>query len=271
MSHKAGFVSIIGYPNVGKSTLMNALVGERLSIITPKAQTTRHRIKGIVNGPDYQVVYSDTPGILKPNYKLHHSMMDAVLSSLLDADIILLITEKKLQFSETEILDHIKTASIPVIVAINKIDLSNQDEVAQEVTKWEEILPGAIVIPVSGLYNANIDMLQNTVLRLIPESPPFFSKDDLTDSTERFFVAEIIREKILLNFSEEIPYSSAVTVNSFKEKKKGDQPLIYIEATIFVERESQKAIILGHHGSAIKKLGTDARKEIEALCMTGIQ
>jgi len=265
MNHKAGFVAIIGYPNVGKSTLSNALVGERLSVITHKAQTTRHRIKGIVSGEDFQIVYSDTPGILKPGYLLHRSMMSAVFSALADADIILLMTEPGLEFRQEEVLEKIRTSGKPVIVAINKIDKKEDQVILAESQKWTTVLPGATILTISALKRIGLDLLMNAILDHLPESPPYFPKDDLTDLSERFFVSEIIREKILLNYSDEIPYNAEVSINEFKERKKGEEDIVYLMASIYVARESQKAIILGKGGSAIKKLGTDARKEIEAF------
>ena len=265
MDHKAGFVAIIGYPNVGKSTLMNALVGERLSVITHKAQTTRHRIKGIVSGEGFQIVYSDTPGILRPGYLLHRSMMSAVLSALSDADIILLMTEPGVDFREEQILENIRTAGVPVIVAINKMDRKEEAQIMSDTEKWRSLLPNAAILPVSALKGTNLDLLMNLILEKLPDSPPYFPKEDLTDLSERFFVSEIIREKILLNYSDEIPYHAEVIVNEFKERRKGEEEIIYLHATIYVARESQKAIMLGKEGSAIKKLGTEARKEIEAF------
>jgi GTP-binding protein Era len=260
-AHKAGFVSIIGYPNVGKSTLMNALVGEKLSVITHKAQTTRHRIMGIFSTDDFQIVYSDTPGIIKPHYKLHRAMMSAVFSSLGDADVILLVTEIGNGFSQEDILKKLKEGSAPVIVVINKIDLGDMPKLEQEVAQWKGILPQADVLPVSALHNVNLDQVMKAIVHHLPESEPFYPKDELTDRSERFFVSEIIREKILLNFSQEVPYSTEVVVDSFKEEEK----LTRISAVIYVARETQKGILLGHQGSAIRKLGTDARKDIEAF------
>lgn len=261
MPHKSGFVSIIGYPNVGKSTLMNALVGEKLSIITHKAQTTRHRIMGIFNGDDYQVVYSDTPGIIKPHYKLHRAMMAAVFSSINDADIILLLTEPGNPFEQEDILECLRTGAAPVIVVINKIDLGNMESMAEEVERWKERMPGSTILPVSALHNLNLDQVLKAIVHFLPEAPPFYPKDELTDRSQRFFVSEIIREKILLNYKQEVPYSSEVNVESFKE----EEDLIRIAATIYVARETQKGILLGHQGKAIKKLGTDARHDIEAF------
>jgi len=259
MNHKAGFVSILGYPNVGKSTLMNALVGEKLSIVTHKAQTTRHRIKGFVNGEDFQVVYSDTPGIIKPDYPLHKAMMAAVLASLSDADVILLVTEPGQPFSKDEILEKIREMGTPVIVVINKIDLSDQQKVMDSLSLWKEKMPGSRQVAVSALGGFNVEAVFKDILDLLPESPAFYPKDELTDSSERFFVSEMIREKIFLQYAEEIPYSCEVSVESFKE----EENITRIQAVIYVARESQKGILLGHEGKAIKKLGTDARKEIE--------
>lgn len=262
MSHKSGFVNILGNPNVGKSTIMNTLVGEKLSIVTPKAQTTRHRIMGIVNGDDFQIVYSDTPGILKPKYKLQESMMGFVNSALSDADLILYITAvNEKDNPENEYLDRIRESGIPVMVAINKIDLSNQAELEVIVERWTQIFPGSPVIPVSAIKNFNLSTLLNTILEKLPESPPYFPKDQLTDKYERFFAAEIIREKILFNYQKEIPYSVEVEIDSFKE----EGALIKIRAVIHVARESQKGIIIGHKGSMLKKVGTEARIEMESF------
>lgn len=261
MSHKSGFVSIIGYPNVGKSTLMNALVGEKLSIITPKAQTTRHRIMGIFNGEDFQIVYSDTPGVLKPHYKLHRAMMSAVFSSIEDADILLLMTEPANEFAHEEILEALLKAETKVIVLINKIDLGDMAAMEQEVEKWKVAMPEATVLPISALHKLNLDQVLKAILHHLPEGDPFYPKDELTDRSQRFFVSEIIREKILLNFKQEVPYASEVNVEAFKE----EDHLIRIAATIYVARETQKGILLGHQGKAIKKLGTDARRDIEVF------
>lgn len=260
MSHKSGFVNILGNPNVGKSTIMNTLVGEKLSIVTPKAQTTRHRIMGIVNGEDFQIVYSDTPGILKPKYKLQESMMGFVNSALTDADLILYITDvTEKDHSENEYLVKIKESGIPVLVAINKIDLSNQAELEMLVERWQQIFPGSPVIPVSAIKNFNLTTLLNTILEKLPESPPYFPKDQLTDKYERFFAAEIIREKILFNYQKEIPYSVEVEIDSFRE----EGSLVKISAIIHVARDSQKGIIIGHKGSMLKKVGTEARLDME--------
>jgi len=260
MTHKAGFVNIIGYPNVGKSTLMNALVGEKLSIITSKAQTTRHRIMGIVNAEDFQIVYSDTPGIVKdPSYKMHEYMNQYIESALVDADVILLIHETGQLFEENEVLERIIKANIPVMVIINKIDLSDQESVVKEMAYWSTRLPGAEVIPISAIKNFNVSKVFDEILTVLPESPPFFPKDELSDRSVRFFVSEIIREKVFTNYKKEIPYAVEVAVDEYKEEPK----LVRISATIFVDRESQKAIILGHQGKSIKKVGTEARKDIE--------
>ncbi|MFH1160282.1 MAG: GTPase Era [bacterium] len=261
MSHKAGFVSIIGYPNVGKSTLMNALVGERLSIITPKAQTTRHRVMGILSGDDFQIVYSDTPGIIKPHYLLHKSMMAAVMASLSDGDVIMLVTEIDTPFDHEEILKKLRESNTPLIIVINKVDLSSETTVKLALDKWQRQFPSGEVIPVSALLKFNLGKLLDLILEKLPEHPGYFSKDELSDKSERFFVAEMIREKIFLLYGEEIPYSCEVAVNTFKEEER----LIRIEATVFVSRESQKAILLGKQGNAIKKLGMEARKDIEAF------
>ncbi|MCK9421710.1 MAG: GTPase Era [Bacteroidales bacterium] len=261
MTHKAGFVSIIGYPNVGKSTLMNALVGERLSIITPKAQTTRHRIMGLFSGDDFQIVYSDTPGVIKPHYKLHQAMMSAVYASIDDADVILLLTEPGNDFQQEDIVQKLRNSAVPVIVVINKIDLGSMSILETEVEKWKHNLEKAIILPVSALYKTNLDQVLKAIIHYLPESPAFYPKDVLTDRSQRFFVSEIIRGKILLNFSQEIPYSTEVAVESFIE----EPAITHIAATIYVARETQKGIILGHQGKAIKKLGSDARKEIEAF------
>ncbi|MBO4807166.1 MAG: GTPase Era [Paludibacteraceae bacterium] len=260
--HKSGFVNIVGNPNVGKSTLMNALVGEKISVITSKAQTTRHRIMGIVNGEDFQIVYSDTPGVLKPNYKLQESMLNFSNSALSDADIILYVTdvvengEKNISFIEKVQKNNAKT-----LVVINKIDLCDQSKLEELVAKWEKILPKAEIIPLSALNNFNLDYLLKRIKELLPDSPPFFEKDALTDKPARFFVTEIIREKILTNYDKEIPYSVEVVVEQFKE----DDNLIRINAVIYVERDSQKGIIIGQKGRMLKKVGTEARKDIETF------
>ena len=258
--HKAGFVNIIGYPNVGKSTLMNALVGEKLSIITSKAQTTRHRIMGIVNGEDFQIIYSDTPGIVRnPAYKMHEYMNKFVESALIDADVILLMTEVGMQFEENEIIDKIIQSETPVLLLINKVDLSDQQRIMQEMDYWVNKIPKANVIPVSALHKYNVEKVFDSILNLIPENPPYFPKDELTDKSMRFFVSEIIREKIFINYKKEVPYSTEVAVESYKE----EENIVRIYAYIYVIRESQKAIILGHKGERIKRVGMQAREDIE--------
>ena len=258
--HKAGFVNIIGNPNVGKSTLMNALVGEKLSIITSKAQTTRHRILGIVNGDDFQVVYSDTPGILKPNYKLQESMMGFVRDALSDADIFLVVidaTEKAGPDPNT--IEKIKKSKIPIIVVLNKTDVADGEKQMKLVELWSKEIPGADIVPVSALKGTNVDRVMDLIMKFLPEHPAYYDKEEITDRNERFFVAEIIREKILKNYQKEIPYSAQVVVEEFKE----EPHIIKMRAVIYIERESQKAIILGHQGSMIKKTGTEARLSIE--------
>ena len=257
--HKAGFVNIIGNPNVGKSTLMNALVGENLSIITSKAQTTRHRIMGIVNGEDFQIVYTDTPGIVNPHYKLHESMMGFVNTALQDADLFLLVTEIGETFKNQEVLHRIIESDVPVILVINKIDLSNQQTILDKVAYWKNQIPRAVVVPCSATERFNIDTIFDTIMHFLPENPPYFPKDELTDRSMRFFVSEIIREKILLYYQKEIPYSCEVAVESYEEKDGIDN----ISALIFVERESQKDILIGHQGKSLKKVGVEARKDIE--------
>ncbi|MDR1698313.1 MAG: GTPase Era [Prevotellaceae bacterium] len=262
MTHRAGFVNIIGNPNVGKSTLMNALVGERISIITSKSQTTRHRIMGIVNGDDFQIVYSDTPGVLKPNYKLQESMLGFSRSALSDADVLLYVTDVvESEDKNADFLEKVKENPAPIILIINKIDLTDQTGLEKLVEKWQAELPQAEILPVSALNNFNLDVLLKRIKELLPESPPFFEKDALTDRPERFFVNEIIREKILLNYDKEIPYSTEVVVESFKEDKK----IININAVIYVERDSQKGIIIGKQGKSLKKVGMEARKDLETF------
>ncbi len=262
MAHKAGFVNIIGSPNVGKSTLMNVLVGERLSIITSKAQTTRHRIMGIVNGEDFQIVYSDTPGVLKPNYKLQESMMEFVHSAITDADIMLFVTDiyEDVKIDE-KILHKIKNAKVPVLLLVNKIDLATQDKLEEKVAYWKAEVPNAEVIPVSALEKFNVNYIFDRIIALLPEGPGFYGKDELTDKPEKFFISEIIREKILMNYKKEIPYSVEVVVESFKEEEK----IIKIRAEILVVRDSQKGIIIGHQGKALKKVGVEARKDMETF------
>jgi GTPase len=260
MNHKAGFVNILGNPNVGKSTIMNALVGEKLSIITSKVQTTRHRIMGIVNGEDFQIIYSDTPGILKPEYKLQEAMMGFVNSALSDADVILYVTDvKSVPLSEKKYTERIKTSGIPVVIAINKIDLTNQEALEKIVEKWQEAFPQSPVIPVSGLLKFNLETLLNAILAKLPEGEPYFPKDQLTDRYDRFFASEIIREKILTNYKKEIPYSVEIEIESFKEEPSINK----IRALIHVIRDSQKGIIIGHKGTMLKKVGTEARLDME--------
>ncbi|MBQ0118419.1 MAG: GTPase Era [Paludibacteraceae bacterium] len=263
--HRSGFVNIVGNPNVGKSTLMNALVGERLSIITSKAQTTRHRILGIVNGDDFQIVYSDTPGVLKPSYRLQEQMLEFSRSALVDADVLLYVTDVQDSADRNiEFLDKVKrmaAAGTKVLLIINKIDLTTQQTLEQLVDFWHKQLPEAEVLPISAQEKFGIDQLVTAIKQALPECPPFFDKDQLTDKPSRFFVDEIIREKILLNYDKEIPYSVEVEVESFHE----EENIIRISAIIYVERESQKGIIIGRAGSALKRVGTQARKDIEAF------
>ncbi len=258
--HKSGFVSIVGNPNVGKSTIMNALVGEKLSIITSKSQTTRHRIKGIVNSEDFQIVYSDTPGVIKPSSKLHESMLRYSKASLKDADVILYISDifEKID-KNIDFIDMVKSVGMPTIVVINKIDLGDQEGVERLIMKWNKILPDATIIPTSATENYNINSLFDKILELLPVGEAYFPKDQLTDRSERFFVSEIIREKILINYKREIPYSTQVEIEEFKEREN----IINISAIIYVERDTQKGIIIGHKGEAIKKVGIMARKDIE--------
>ncbi|MCP4052325.1 MAG: GTPase Era [Mesoflavibacter sp.] len=260
MSHKAGFVNIIGNPNVGKSTLMNAFVGEKLSIITSKAQTTRHRILGIVNGENFQVVLSDTPGIIKPAYELQSSMMDFVKSAFEDADVLVYMVE----IGEKELKDEaffkkITNSKIPVLLLINKIDTSNQEQLEEQVKLWSEKVPNALIYPISALEGFNVKEVFEKIIELLPESPAFYPKDQLTDKPERFFVNENIREKILLNYKKEIPYAVEVDTEEFFE----EENIIRMRSVIMVERETQKGIIIGHKGSALKKVGVEARKDLE--------
>lgn len=259
--HKAGFVNIVGNPNVGKSTLMNDLVGERVSIITAKAQTTRHRIMGIVNTPDYQIVFSDTPGVLSPKYKLQESMLSFSEGALTDADILLYVTDVvEDPTKNAEFLAKVAKEKNPVLLVVNKIDLvKSQDELNALLDRWKEILPNAEVFPTSALEHFNVSNIMTRIVELLPPSPPYFGKDALTDKPARFFVTEIIREKILLNYDKEVPYSTEVIVEKFEEQENS----IHIMATIFVERDSQKGIIIGKAGSKLKKVGIDARKDIE--------
>ena len=258
--HKAGFVNIVGNPNVGKSTLMNALVGERVSIATFKAQTTRHRIMGIYNTDDMQIVFSDTPGVLKPNYKLQETMLNFSNSALTDADILLYVTDVvETPDKNGEFINKVKQLNIPILLLINKIDLTDQEKLASLVEEWKELIPQAEIIPISAAAKFNVDYVMKRIKELLPDSPPYFGKDQWTDKPARFFVTEIIREKILLYYDKEIPYSVEVSVESFKEEAK----TIHIRAVIYVERDSQKGIIIGKQGRALKKVATEARKELE--------
>lgn len=259
-NHRSGFVNIVGNPNVGKSTLMNRLVGEKISIITAKAQTTRHRIIGIVNDPAYQIVYSDTPGVLQPNYKLQEQMLNFSLSALQDADVLLYVTDVVEKIDKNDkFLAKVQQLEMPVLLLINKIDQTNQATLEALVAQWSTLLPKAEIYPISALNNFAIDRVQKRILELLPESPPYFEKDALTDKPARFFVAEIIREKALLLYQKEIPYSIEVGVEEFIE----EQDIIRIRAIILVERDTQKGIVIGHQGEALKRLGTMARKDIE--------
>ena len=258
--HRSGFVNIVGNPNVGKSTLMNLLVGQKISIITSKAQTTRHRIMGIVNTPEYQIVYSDTPGVLRPNYKLQEKMLNFSLSALQDADVLLYMTDVIETFDKNDdFIAKVQKLDQPVLLLINKIDLTTQEKLEELVLEWNLILPKAEVYPISAGTNFSVELVKRRIIDLLPVSPPYFEKDALTDKPARFFVTEIIREKALLYYQKEIPYSIEVVVEEFKEEEK----LIRIRALIMVERDSQKGIIIGHQGKALKKLGTTARKDIE--------
>ena len=260
--HKAGFVNIIGNPNVGKSTLMNALVGERISIITSKSQTTRHRIMGIVNSDDFQIVYSDTPGVLDPQYKLQESMMKFASSALTDADIILYVTDVYETFDKNQaFLDRVKKVDVPVFLVLNKIDLSDQEKLEKLIDLWQKEIPHATIFPISALEKFNTDNLLTKIVETLPENEPYFPKHQLTDKSERFFVSEIIREKILVNYKKEIPYSVEIEVEEFKE----EENIIRIRAIIYVARDSQKGIIIGHKGEALKRVGTQARKDMEVF------
>lgn len=262
MAHKAGFVNIIGNPNVGKSTLMNAFVGENLSIITSKAQTTRHRILGIVNGDDFQVVLSDTPGIIKPAYELQESMMDFVKSAFEDADILIYMVEIGEQNLKDEaFFKKITNSKIPVILLLNKIDRSHQEQLEEQVQLWTQKVPNAEIYPISALEGFNIEEVFNRIIDLLPESPPFYPKDQLTDKPERFFINEKIREKILLHYKKEIPYAVEIETEEFFEEEK----IIRIRSVIMVERDTQKGIIIGHKGSALKRVGVEARKDLEVF------
>jgi GTP-binding protein Era len=258
--HKAGFVNIIGNPNVGKSTLMNAFVGEKLSIITSKAQTTRHRILGIVNGDDFQVVLSDTPGIIKPAYELQESMMDFVKSAFEDADVLVYMVEVgEKELKDEAFFKKITKSKIPVLLLLNKIDISNQEQLEEQALLWSEKVPNAEIFPISALEGFQVETVFNRIIELLPESPPFYPKDQLTDKPERFFVNEKIREKILMHYKKEIPYAVEVDTEEFFE----EETIIKIRSVIMVERETQKGIIIGHKGSALKRVGVEARKDLE--------
>ncbi|WP_029033161.1 GTPase Era [Salinimicrobium terrae] len=260
MSHKAGFVNIIGNPNVGKSTLMNAFVGEKLSIITSKAQTTRHRILGIVNGEDFQMILSDTPGIIKPAYQLQESMMDFVKSAFEDADVLIYMVEiGEKELKDESFFHKIINSEIPVLLLLNKIDKSNQEQLEEQVQLWQEKVPNAEIFPVSALQGFNVPQVFNRIVELLPDSPPFYPKDTLTDKPERFFVNEIVREKILLHYKKEIPYSVEIDTEEFFE----EEEIIRMRSIIMVERETQKGIIIGHKGAALKRVGVEARKDLE--------
>lgn len=261
--HRAGFISIVGKPNVGKSTLMNQLVGEKLSIITSKAQTTRHRIMGIVNGEtpefDFQLVYSDTPGIIKPVYELHNSMMEFVHGSIEDGDVILFVTDIYEKYDEEDVIEKLKKAKSPIILIINKIDLAKEEDVNEKIEHWKSVFTPKEIMTISALEGLGVSELMTKVLSYLPEHPPYFPKDELTDKPERFFAAEIVREKIFLNYKKEVPYSCEVVITAFKET----DAIIKVSSEIYVERATQRAILLGHKGERIKKVGIDARLEME--------
>jgi GTP-binding protein Era len=262
MEHRSGFVNIIGNPNVGKSTLMNQMVGEKISIITSKSQTTRHRIMGIVNGDDFQIVYSDTPGIINPAYRMQESMMSFVSIAMKDADVILYMTDVvETKDKNPEYIEKLINTETPVLILINKMDLTRAEKVLELKEYWEKAVPNAEIFFISALKNQNVDLIFARILELLPPCPPYFPKDQLTDKTERFIVSEIIREKILLNYKQEIPYSTEVVIESFKES----EDIIRIEAIIYVSRESQKGIIIGHKGEALKIVGTHARQDTETF------
>ena len=262
MEHKAGFVNIIGNPNVGKSTLMNVLVGEKLSIITNKAQTTRHRILGILNAKEYQIVFSDTPGVIEPAYKLQESMMNFVHSAFQDADVLIYMIEVgEKGLKDEKLFERLKKTDVPVLMLLNKIDLAEQDFVAQEMERWTSELPNAQLLPISALNNFNIDKIKDKLIELLPVSPPYYDKDAITDKSERFFIEEIIREKILKHYKKEVPYSVQIEVEEFFE----EEDIIRIRAIIYVMRESQKGIIIGHKGMGLKRIGSEARRDIEKM------
>ena len=262
MEHKAGFVNIIGNPNVGKSTLMNALIGQKLSIITHKAQTTRHRILGILNEKEYQIVFSDTPGVIEPAYKLQENMMNFVHSAFQDADVLIYMVEVgEKGLKDQKLFERLKKTSVPVLMLLNKIDLTEQDFVAQEMEKWSGELPNAELLPISALNNFNLDVIKKKLVEMLPVSPPYYDKDAITDKSERFFIEEIIREKILKHYKKEIPYSVQIEVEEFFE----EEEIIKIRAIIYVMRESQKGIIIGHQGLGLKRIGSEARRDIEKM------
>lgn len=267
MAHKSGFVNIVGSPNVGKSTLMNRLVGEKLSIVTSKAQTTRHRILGIVNDEDHQIVFSDTPGVVNAAYKMHEMMMDYVNTSIKDADVLLFITDtQESDMNHKETLEKIKKLKVPVLCLINKIDLSNQDQLTERVLYWQAQLPNALIFPVSALHNFNIDQVWNRILEMIPENPPYYDKEEISDRPMRFFVSEIIREKIFIHCQKEVPYSCQVEIEEYKE----EGLMTKIRALIIVERDSQKGIIIGKGGEMLKRIGKAAREEMEKFTGTKV-
>ena len=262
MEHKAGYVNIIGNPNVGKSTLMNALIGQKLSIITHKAQTTRHRILGILNEKDFQIVFSDTPGVIEPAYKLQENMMNFVHSAFQDADVLIYMIEVgEKGLKDEKLFERLKKTNVPVLMLLNKIDLAEQDFVAQEMERWTSELPNAQLLPISALNNFNIDKIKDKLVELLPVSPPYYDKDAITDKSERFFIEEIIREKILKHYKKEIPYSVQIEVEEFFE----EEEIIRIRAIIYVMRESQKGIIIGHKGMGLKRIGSEARRDIEKM------
>jgi GTP-binding protein Era len=262
MEHKAGFVNIIGNPNVGKSTLMNALIGQKLSIITHKAQTTRHRILGILNEKEYQIVFSDTPGVIEPAYKLQENMMNFVYSAFQDADVLIYMIEVgERGLKDQKLFERLKKTDVPVLMLLNKIDLADQDSVAQEMERWSGELPNAELLPISALNNFNLDVIKKKLVEMLPISPPYYDKDAITDKSERFFIEEIIREKILKHYKKEIPYSVQIEVEEFFE----EEEIIKIRAIIYVMRESQKGIIIGHQGLGLKRIGSEARRDIEKM------
>jgi len=262
MEHKAGYVNIIGNPNVGKSTLMNALIGQKLSIITHKAQTTRHRILGILNEKEYQIVFSDTPGVIEPAYKLQENMMNFVYSAFQDADVLIYMIEVgERGLKDQKLFERLKKTDVPILMLLNKIDLADQDSVAQEMERWGTELPNAELLPISALNNFNLDVIKKKLVEMLPVSPPYYDKDAITDKSERFFIEEIIREKILKHYKKEIPYSVQIEVEEFFE----EEEIIKIRAIIYVMRESQKGIIIGHQGLGLKRIGSEARRDIEKM------